>query len=179
MMQLLRSVRRSVPGPHGIGDPIRDAQRGLLEKGEMEMPKKILCATDGSNSAKKAVACAIDLAGSTGAKLTVITVNMIPTERTKRSAFWDQVLIDAANAQINVQLAPAIKAVQKAGIANPEFLVVTGSNAADAIVAYADANKFDHIVVGSSIRNAVERLLVGSTATAVVTRAHCPVTVAR
>jgi nucleotide-binding universal stress UspA family protein len=89
------------------------------------------------------------------------------------------VLVDAANAQINAQLAPAIKAVEKAGLDNPEFLVVTGGNAADAIVAYADANKFDHIVVGSSIRNAVERLLVGSTATAVVTRAHCPVTVAR
>jgi nucleotide-binding universal stress UspA family protein len=143
------------------------------------MPKKILCATDGSNSSKKAVACAIDLAESTGAKLTVMTVNMVPTERTRRSAYWDNELIDAVNAQINAQLAPAIKAVKSAGITKPEFLVVSGSNAADAIIAYADANKFDHIVVGSSIRSAVERLLVGSTATAVVTRAHCPVTVAR
>jgi nucleotide-binding universal stress UspA family protein len=29
------------------------------------------------------------------------------------------------------------------------------------------------------VRNALERMLVGSVATAVVTRAHCPVTVAR
>ncbi|MFZ5791267.1 MAG: universal stress protein [Pseudomonadota bacterium] len=143
------------------------------------MPKKILCATDGSNSSKQAVACAIDLTKATGAKLVVLTVNMVPTERVQRSPFWDNELIDAANAQLHAQLGTAAKAVSKAGLKDVDCIVINGHNAADAIVAYADANKFDHIVVGSSVRSAVERLLVGSTATAVVARAHCPVTVAR
>jgi len=143
------------------------------------MPKKILCATDGSKSSEKAVACAIDLAQGTGAQLSLLLVNMVPTDRMSHSHFWDQQLVDAANAQMGAQLAPAMRALKAAGLTKADSVVVSGSNAADAIVSYADENKFDHIVVGSSIRNAMERLLVGSTATAVVTRAHCPVTVAR
>src|SRR5512143_3225851 len=143
--------------------------------GESAMPKKILCATDGSKASEKALACAIDLAQGTGAQLSVLLVNMVPTERMSHSHFWDQKLVDAANAQMDAQLAPATKALNAAGLAKADCIAISGSNAADAIVSYADANQFDHIVVGSSVRNAMERLLVGSTATAVVMRAHCPV----
>jgi nucleotide-binding universal stress UspA family protein len=152
---------------------------GQQETGEIAMPKKILCATDGSKSSEKAIAYAVELARETGASLSVLLVNMVPTGRMSHSHYWDQNLVDAANAQIDAQLAPAAKTLRAAGMTKAECIIISGSNAADAIVAYADENKFDHIVVGSSIRNAMERMLVGSTATAVITRAHCPVTVAR
>ena len=143
------------------------------------MPKRILCATDASKASRKAVACAVDLAKSTGAKLSFLTVDLMPATRMRKTYFWDQKLVDAGAAQMNEALRGAIRAGARAGLTDLPCIVVAGHNAADAIVAYADGNDFDHIVVGSSVRNALDRLLVGSVATAVVTRAHCPVTVAR
>jgi nucleotide-binding universal stress UspA family protein len=143
------------------------------------MPKRILCATDASKASRKAVACAVDLAKSTGAKLTFLTVDLTPEVRARKTQFWDEQLVDAGAARSKEALRVAVRAAARAGLADLPCVIVAGHHAADAIVAFADANRFDHIVVGSSGRNAFERLLIGSVATAVVTRAHCPVTVAR
>jgi nucleotide-binding universal stress UspA family protein len=143
------------------------------------MPKHILCATDASKASSKAVTCAVDLAKSTGAKLTFITVDLMPTNRMRKTHFWDQRLVESGQAQMELALRSAARTAARSGLADIPCIVVAGHNAADAIVAYADKKGFDHIVVGSSVRTAIDRLLVGSVATAVVTRAHCPVTVAR
>jgi nucleotide-binding universal stress UspA family protein len=143
------------------------------------MPKRILCATDASKASRKAVTCAIDLAKSTGAKLTFVTVDLMPAERMRKTHFWDQRLVESGTAQMELALRGAARAAARRGLADVPCVTVAGHNAADAIIAYADEKGFDHIVVGSSVRSAIDRLLVGSVATAVVTRAHCPVTVAR
>ena len=54
-----------------------------------------------------------------------------------------------------------------------------GSDPAEAIVGYAERNGYHHIIVGSEGRTGAKRMLLGSVAEDVVTRAHCPVTVVR
>jgi nucleotide-binding universal stress UspA family protein len=143
------------------------------------MPKKILCAVDGSHAADHAAACAADLAKDTGAKLTFINVNLVPSERMAKTHFWDETLVAAVDAQIHAQLAHATKAAASHGVSNAEVVVVTGSKVANVVVAYADQKGFDHIVIGTGVTNELERLLLGSVATEVASRAHCPVTIVR
>lgn len=47
------------------------------------------------------------------------------------------------------------------------------------IVEYAEREKIDLIVIGTRGRSAFKRLLLGSTASGVVTHAHCPVMVVK
>ena len=143
------------------------------------MPKNILCAVDGSHIADRAAACAAELAKETGAKLTFVNVNTVPSERMAQTYFWDETLVTAIDAQIHSQLALAAKAAAKHGVSKSDAVVITGSKVAVAIVAYADAKKFDHIVMGTGVTTELERLFLGSVATDVVARAHCPVTIVR
>jgi nucleotide-binding universal stress UspA family protein len=47
------------------------------------------------------------------------------------------------------------------------------------IVEYAEREKIDLIVIGTRGRSAFKRILLGSTASGVVTHAHCPVMVVK
>jgi nucleotide-binding universal stress UspA family protein len=145
---------------------------------ESTMPKKILCAVDGSYSANRAAACAADLAKDMGAKLTFIHVNTVPPERMARTVyFWDETLLSAVDAQIHTQLAHAYKAAAEHGVTNFDGVVVTGDKASTAIASYAKQKAYDHIVMGTDVTNALERIVLGSVATEVVSKAHCPVTI--
>jgi len=62
---------------------------------------------------------------------------------------------------------------------NVKLVRAYGSDPAEAIVGYAERNGYHHIIVGSEGRTGAKRMLLGSVAEDVVTRAHCPVTVAR
>jgi nucleotide-binding universal stress UspA family protein len=77
----------------------------------------------------------------------------------------------ASNAQAIVQKA-------RAAGADATFLVWEG-DAGEAIVAAADAECADLIVVGSHGRSGVTRFLIGSVSDFVVRHAHCPVMVVR
>ena len=50
---------------------------------------------------------------------------------------------------------------------------------AQEIVAYAETNEFDHLVIGSHGRTGTSRVLLGSVAETIIRRAHCPVTAIR
>jgi nucleotide-binding universal stress UspA family protein len=143
------------------------------------MPKKILCPVDGSDIADHAAACAADLVKATGATLTFVNINIVPSERMAKTYFWDETLVSAIDEQIHRQLGNALKAAARHGVTSASSVVVTGSNVAAAIVAYASEKGFDHIVVGTGVTNELERLLLGSVATEVISKAHCPVTVVR
>jgi nucleotide-binding universal stress UspA family protein len=66
----------------------------------------------------------------------------------------------------------------KAAGADATFLVWEG-DAGEAIVAAADSEKADLIVVGSHGRSGVSRFFIGSVSDHVVRHAHCPVMVVR
>jgi nucleotide-binding universal stress UspA family protein len=140
--------------------------------------KKILCAVDGSKGTERVADCAIDLAKATGANLTFLNVNVVPS-RAGRTYFWDEELMNAADAQANRQLAKAVKMARAAKFDGFKCVVATGSNVADAIVSFGAKTKTDHIVMGTATTNELARIFMGSVATAVVSHAPCPVTVVK
>lgn len=141
------------------------------------MTQHILCPTDGSYPSQHAADCAIELARSTGAAVTFLTVDMLPQDRILRRPLWGKEMRATIDAQVQAQLDVAAKVAKEKAFDQFDCVVASGSNAADAIVAFADAHHCDHIVMGTGITNGLQRLLLGSVATDVVSHAHCPVTV--
>lgn len=134
--------------------------------------EKVLLATDGSPASELASEQAIDLATQVDARLLVISVlgtSTRPSETHEPETDSRDSL--ATRAQAIVQRA-------KAAGADAEFLVWEGE-AGEAIVAAADSEAADVIVVGSHGRSGVQRFLIGSVSDYVVRHAHCPVMVVR
>jgi nucleotide-binding universal stress UspA family protein len=57
--------------------------------------------------------------------------------------------------------------------------IISSINIAGGILAYAEENNIDLIVIGTRGRSGFKRLLLGSVASRVVTYAHCPVFVSK
>ena len=138
--------------------------------------KKILCAVDDSDHAKTTVALAAEMAKGMGAELTLLAVNELIGFGGKgeglTSYAWD-------NAEFKHVLDNAAATAEKAGVSAPKKESVKSRDAARAIAIFAEDNGFDHIVIGTSGKGGVSRLMLGSVSRDVVYRAHCPVTVAR
>jgi nucleotide-binding universal stress UspA family protein len=113
----------------------------------------ILFATDGSPASEPASEQAIDLATQVQARLLVVSVLATSSRPSEASA------------------GPAT--------ADSRDSLTTKAQAGDAIVAAADAENADLIVVGSHGRSGVSRFLIGSVSDYVVRHAHCPVMVIR
>jgi nucleotide-binding universal stress UspA family protein len=134
--------------------------------------EKVLLATDGSPASEPASEQAIDLAIQVEAKLLVMSVvagSARPSEAPP-DGFESR---DAVTSK-----AQAIVARAKAAGVEACFLVWEG-DPGDAIVAAADSETTDIIVVGSHGRSGVSRFLIGSVSDYVVRHAHCPVMVVR
>lgn len=137
--------------------------------------EKVLLATDGSPASEPASEQAIDLAIQVGARLLVVSV-------VAGSARPAGAPTDAAESRDTrdslTSKAQGIVARARASGVDASFLVWDG-DPGDAIVAAADAETADIIVVGSHGRSGVSRFLIGSVSDYVVRHAHCPVMVVR
>jgi nucleotide-binding universal stress UspA family protein len=109
--------------------------------------------------------------------VTFLTIDMRPQDRILRRPFWGEAMRASVESQINAQLDSAARIAKEKAFDQFDCVVTVGSNAADAIVAFADTHNCDHIVMGTGITNSLQRLLLGSVATEVMSHAHCPVTV--
>ena len=136
---------------------------------------KVLVATDGSEQSMKAVQRGLEKAETQGAQVTLISVayfaadyleGMPPNIRDK--------LEDEARAALK-----KAKALFEAKNLPVETVLVSGLVPANLIIAEAQEGKFDRIIIGSTGMNALERILMGSTASKVVAHAPCEVTVVR
>lgn len=134
----------------------------------------ILLATDGSPASEPASGQAIDLATQVQARLLVVSV--LSASSRPSEAPPDQAVADSRDSLTSK--AQAIVQRAKAAGANAAFLVWEGEPG-DAIVAAADAEDADLIIVGSHGRSGVSRFLIGSVSDYVVRHAHCPVMVVR
>lgn len=143
------------------------------------MNSKLLCATDGSHSADKAVEYAVDLAKRTGAHLTFLTVSHLTSGDLAKSFYWDSDMIGAANSQMREELQVALKKATDAGLTDVSCATSEGHNIAASIIAFAESKGYDHVITGSVGRTGVARMLLGSIAQDVIQKAHCPVTVVR
>ncbi len=136
---------------------------------------KVLVATDGSEHSMKAVQRALELAETQGAQVTLMSV-----------AYYVQGNFDGMPMNIQDKLEDEARAALKKGKAlfdaknlPVETVLEAGLVPANLIIAKAEDGKFDRIVIGSTGMNALERILMGSTAGKVVAHAPCEVTVVR
>ena len=137
---------------------------------------KVLVATDGSEHSMKAVERGLELAEKHGAQVTLMSVaysaagnyleGMPPNIQDK--------LEDEARGALG-----KAKALFDAKNLPVETVLETGTVPANLIIRKAQDGKYDRIVIGSTGRNALERIFMGSTAAKVVAHAPCEVTVVR
>ena len=137
------------------------------------MTVKILCATDGTDHSLHAIQLAADMAAKFGARLSICAVNVA------RGGTRGPLIYTWEDDQVKKVLDAAAAEARKAGAASVDELALRSREAAAAIIQYAEENGYDHIVVGTGDKRGVSRLMLGSVAADVASRAHCSVTVAR
>lgn len=139
----------------------------------------ILLATDGSPASEPASDEAIDLAVQVEARLLVVSVLGASSRPAGASAGASAEAGGMADSRDSLtSKAQSIVQRARAAGADATFLVWEG-DPGEAIVAAADSENADLIVVGSHGRSGVSRFLIGSVSDFVVRHAHCPVMVVR
>ena len=148
------------------------------------MYKRIVIATDGSDLASKAVSHGIALAKVHNAAVSVVTVTDI------WSAFamahdYDRGKKNPIGAYENLAAAAAMRVLNQAtetaksqGVAC-KTIHISDSHPADGIIEAAQEVGADLIVMASHGRRSVQRLLLGSQATEVITHSKVPVLIVR
>ncbi|MGC8634589.1 MAG: universal stress protein [Candidatus Limnocylindrales bacterium] len=141
------------------------------------MPKieTILAATDGSPASAAASDEAIDLALRLGARLIVITVVNAPELTAAGSIF--PVTVVSAREEAETIARAIVDDARRSGVA-AAYLTWEGQPG-EAIVAAAEAESADLVVVGTHGRNVLGRLLLGSVSEYVVRHSRVPVLVVR
>ena len=133
--------------------------------------RKILVAVDGSETSSKAAENASELAEKYGADLIalyIVPLNIKSSEIFDLAKQYGQKIVDevkheASAKKVNVQT---------------EVLWDVGS-VTKAIVEFAENNNVNLIVLGTRGISGIKRMLLGSTASGVVTYSHCPVMVVK
>lgn len=139
--------------------------------------ERLLCATDGSAVSEKAVMYTIGLALKTNQAVTLLLVADGDIEA--QPLVWDEDKLKAGDLPPDKELLAALQLALKHEMLRLRLVRAFGSDPAEAIVGYAERNGYHHIIVGSAGHTGARRLLLGSVAEDVVTRAHCPVTIVR
>jgi nucleotide-binding universal stress UspA family protein len=147
---------------------------------------KILVAVDGSKASMDAGDQAINLAKKYEAELTALYV-VSPDLRygyleDVRTAGWPGPLKNVVMMAIERGQKHADEVKQKATKTKINVrtdVVVSNTSVVKTIVEYAEEKKMDLIVIGTKGMSGFKKMLLGSTASGVVTYAHCPVLVVK
>jgi len=137
--------------------------------------RRLLLATDLGEASTSATEQAFDLAASLGAQL--VAVSIIDPGSLVLPGGRFRARIDQVRERLEREAQVLVARGRERGI-DVSFLVWTG-DPGDQIVAAAEAEGADMIVVGSHGRGTVGRLLLGSVSEHVVRNAGCPVLVVR
>jgi len=133
---------------------------------------RILCPTDGSECANTARRHAVSFADQFDATLDLLHVEEREVELTDTIEIRETDVL--ADLHAPLEGAPAVGAperVRERRVAHP--------SAAEGILAYAEEEEIDLVVIGTHGRRGVQRLVLGSVAEEVVRRAPCPVVAVR
>jgi len=130
--------------------------------------QKIMVATDGSESVKKAVDSAIEIAKLSEAKLYAVYV--IALGGYSRTPYIDAEWEKSMKEQLITESKEATAYVENAGrVANVEVeSVILEGNPAGEIIDFAEKNDIGLIVMGTHGKSAIKRFLIGSVAENVV-----------
>ena len=137
------------------------------------MPKKILCATDGSEHSRVAVLHAAQMAKTNAASLVFVTVN------TALGGPRGPVGYKFEESEVQRILNEAAAVARDAGVSDCKTESVRSRDTAYAVVQQAEELGIDHVVVGTGDRSLASRLMLGSVSREVASKAHCSVTIAR
>src|SRR4030042_5904164 len=121
---------------------------------------KVLVATDGSEQSMKAVQRGVELVERLGAKVTLMSVSYYAKDDFDSMPPYVQ---DKLEAEAAAALKKA-KAVFDQKNIKVETVLEAGLVPANNIIRRAQEGKFDRIILGSTGMNALERVLMGSTA---------------
>lgn len=145
---------------------------------------KIVVGIDYSEQSKRALAAALDLALFRDAQIYCVTVaeGYGPGRPSAESSEMHQSFHDEAQRTVDRFIATEIDAFEKAGVRINRKRVAAAvdfGKPLDGILAMAEDVSADLIVIGTHAKKGLERLLVGSVASAVLSHAHCPVLITR
>jgi nucleotide-binding universal stress UspA family protein len=138
---------------------------------------KILAALDQSTYATLVLKKAMETAAKENAELTTLTISTAPFNNLYlgeiSGEFQEKI---RQGVQETVQ---RIKDQAKAADAKVNVVVQESPSPADAIVEYAEKNGIDLIIIGNKGAGAVERFLIGSVSSKVVSHSPCSVMVVK
>jgi len=147
---------------------------------------KILVAIDGSEISMKAAVYAMDIVKKNKSQLTALTVLDISTPRRISSSFitaptygLKELEEKRKEAQQWLDKFEKLAAKENNVKLKSEIIEDPISRVGSAIVDYAERENVDLIVIGSRGRTGFKKMLLGSTASGVVTYATCPVMVVK
>jgi nucleotide-binding universal stress UspA family protein len=145
------------------------------------MFRSIVVGTDGSETAKKAVAAAVDLAREIGASLDIVSAyEPVPQSRLRaesRQAPEDLQWMINPREDVEATLHDAAEDIEEAGIRVETF--AREGDPADAILDVAEERGADLIVVGNKGMTGAKRFLLGSVPNKVSHHAPCSVLIIR
>jgi nucleotide-binding universal stress UspA family protein len=145
------------------------------------MFRSIVVGTDGSDTARKAVDEAIDLAKSVGASLNLVSAyEPVPQSRLReeaRQAPADLQWMVNPREDVDATLSDAADVVREAGVEVETF--AREGDPADAILDVAEERNADLIVVGNKGMTGARRFLLGSVPNKISHHAPCSVLIIR
>jgi nucleotide-binding universal stress UspA family protein len=145
------------------------------------MFRSIVVGTDGSDTAKKAVAAAVDLAREIGASLDIVSAyEPVPQSRLReeaRQAPEDLQWMINPREDVEATLRDAAEDLEETGIRVETF--AREGDPADAILDVAEERGADLIVVGNKGMTGAKRFLLGSVPNKVSHHAPCSVLIIR
>jgi nucleotide-binding universal stress UspA family protein len=143
--------------------------------------KSIVVGTDGSETANEAVRQAVELAGSVGAKVELVSAyEPVPEQRLReerRQAPEDLQWAINPREDVDTTLEAASQVANKAGVTVNVY--ARQGDPADAILDVAEEQEADLIVVGNKGMTGAKRFLLGSVPNKVSHHAPCSVLIIR
>jgi len=141
---------------------------------------KVLVPVDGSKYSSEGIKVASHYAKSKNAQVYLMTVipsvadidlELTVSERDR--------LLESMKRRGEELLAKAAELIKSLGVNHVNIVLATAPSPAQEIVAFAEKEKADLIVIGSRGRNATQRFHIGSVAANVVSHSHCCVYVVK
>jgi nucleotide-binding universal stress UspA family protein len=139
---------------------------------------RILVATDGSDDAARAADHAIALARAFNARLTIVAVVDLYVFVDPHVAPYLVDLIDRERVFLRETVDALASKARQAGVTNVQTKLLEGYPRT-ALIDAIEETKADLAVAGSHGRNALQRILLGSTSEHLIRHAPCPVLVVR
>ncbi len=142
---------------------------------------KILVCIDGSDLSKKAATLAISIAKKYQSKAYALSTYNVPELHGlyPKQKKLTHIELDDKIKKAKEVLETIANEAKEVGVDMQPVFLNTKSSPEDAIIEFAEKESMDMIILGSTGTSSIKKILLGSVASAVVTKAKCIVTVVK